>query len=273
MTTRGMRAAAVAVAALLVWMTSGCGQDTDSASGDTAAHRVTVRVAAAADLKFALEEVETELVRTHPDIDLAVTYGSSGTFFQQLSNGAPFDVYLSADLSYPARLAEAGKASADDVFGYAVGRLVVWAANGSPVDATQGLASLSGPGVNKVAIANPEHAPYGKAAVAAMRAAGVYEAVKDKLVLGENVAQAAEFTQSGNAQVGVFALSLALSSQLADKGNYAEVPLDTYPRIDQGGVIMGDARDPGAARRVRDFLLGDQGRAILERYGFSRAGA
>jgi len=273
MTTRGMRAAAVAVAALLVWMTSGCGQDTDSASGDTAANRVTVRVAAAADLKFALEEVETELVRTHPDIDLAVTYGSSGTFFQQLSNGAPFDVYLSADLSYPARLAEAGKASADDVFGYAVGRLVVWAANGSPVDATQGLASLSGPGVNKVAIANPEHAPYGKAAVAAMQAAGVYEAVKDKLVLGENVAQAAEFTQSGNAQVGVFALSLALSSQLAVKGNYAEVPLDIYPRIEQGGVIMGDARDPGAARRVRDFLLGDQGRAILERYGFSRAGA
>ena len=268
MTFRGLRAAVLA-AALGIMATAGCGQGSGTASDEAAAGRVTVRVAAAADLKFALEEVKTELGRSQPDIGLVISYGSSGTFFQQLSNGAPFDVYLSADLTYPAQLAEAGKAGKADVFRYAVGRLVVWAPKGSPVDATRGLASLSGREVTKVAIANPEHAPYGKAAVSAMQSAGVYEAVKDKLVLGENVAQAAEFAESGNAQVGVFALSLALSSHLKDKGRYAEIPLETYPRIDQGGVIMADAAHPEAAHKVKDFLLGEQGRKILERYGFS----
>ena len=259
---------AAALAATLAVVAAGCGGGSGTAADGGAAGRAMVRIAAAADLKFALEEVRTELARSQPDLGLAISYGSSGTFFQQLGNGAPFDLYLSADLSYPARLADAGKARKEDVFPYAVGRLVVWAARGSPVDATQGLAALSNPAVTKVAIANPEHAPYGKAAVSAMQTAGVHEAVKDKLVLGENVAQAAEFAQSGNAQVGVFALSLALSSQLKDKGRYAEVPLEAHPRIDQGGVVMADAAHPEAGRRVRDFLLGEQGRAILARYGF-----
>lgn len=272
MTLTRTRAGTAAVAVLAVLASTGCGRDSTTAVGPDDRVRATVRVAAAADLKFALEEVKTELARSQPGIDLAITYGSSGTFFQQLGNGAPFDLFLSADLSYPAKLAEAGKANTVDVFPYAVGRLVVWAANGSPVDATRGLAALSSPGVGKVAIANPEHAPYGKAAVSAMQAAGVFEAVKDKLVLGENVAQAAEFAQSGNAQIGVFALSLALSSQLKDKGRYTEIPLETYPRIDQGGVVMGDAGNPKAAHTVKDFLLGEQGKAILKRYGFSQPG-
>lgn len=269
MTLRGVRAAALA--AVLAVVAAGCGRGTGTAADGGGAGRAMVRVAAAADLKFALEEVKAELARSQPELGLAITYGSSGTFFQQLRNGAPFDLYLSADLSYPARLADAGKAGKDDVFPYAVGRLVVWAPRGSPVDATQGLAALSSPAVTKVAIANPEHAPYGKAAVAAMQTAGVYETVKDKLVLGENVAQAAEFAQSGNAQVGVFALSLALSSQLKDKGRYADVPLEAHPRIDQGGVVMADAAHPEAAHRVKDFLLGEQGTAILARYGFFQA--
>lgn len=272
MTLPRVRAVTTAAAMLLVLASTGCGRDTSTAVGPGGGGRATVRVAAAADLKFALEEVKTELARSQPDIDLAITYGSSGTFFQQLSNGAPFDLFLSADLAYPAKLAEAGKADKADVFPYAVGRLVVWAPNGSPVDATRGLAALTGPGVGKVAIANPEHAPYGRAAVAAMQAAGVFEAVKDKLVLGENVAQAAEFAESGNAQVGVFALSLALSSPLKDKGRYTEIPVETYPRIDQGGVVMGDAGSPQAAHKVKDFLLGEEGKAILERYGFSQPG-
>jgi molybdate transport system substrate-binding protein len=270
MTLRRLRTAGLA-AVLAVVAATGCGRGSRTAADDGAAGRVIVRVAAAADLKFALEEVKTELARSQPEVGLAITYGSSGTFFQQLSNGAPFDLYLSADLTYPARLAAAGKARKDDVFPYAVGRLVVWAPKESPVDATQGLAALSSREVTKVAIANPEHAPYGKAAVSAMQTAGVYETVKDKLVLGENVAQAAEFALSGNAQVSVFALSLALSSQLKDKGRYAEVPLDAYPRIDQGGVVMADAAHPHAAHKVKDFLLGEQGGVILTRYGFSLA--
>ncbi len=230
--------------------------------------RATVRVAAAADLKFALEEVKADLAASATPIDLEVTYGSSGTFFQQLSNGAPFDLYLSADLSYPRKLAEAGRASQADLFSYAVGRLVVWAPKGSPVDPTKGLTALTDPQARKVAIANPEHAPYGVAAVAAMKAAGVYEAAKSKLVLGENVAQAAEFALSGNAQIGVFALSLAVSPQFKDRGRYLEVPLDSYPRIEQGGVVMASAKDPAAARTVKDFLLSDAGLAILKSYGF-----
>lgn len=261
-------------AAPLVFALAMAGCAASGAIGDEAGRsaatpsRATVRVAAAADLKFALEEVKAALASSATPIDLEVTYGSSGTFFQQLSNGAPFDLYLSADLTYPRKLAEAGRASQADLFNYAVGRLVVWAPNDSPVDPAEGLAALAEPQARKVAIANPEHAPYGVAAVAAMKTAGVYEAVRSKLVLGENVAQAAEFTLSGNAQVGVFALSLAVSPQFKDKGNYVEVPLDSYPRIEQGGVVMASAQDPTAARTVKDFLLSDAGLAILKSHGF-----
>lgn len=230
--------------------------------------RTIVRVAAAADLKFALDDLETALAATEPDLELAVTYGSSGTFVQQISNGAPFDLYLSADLAYPAQLVEAGLADPDDLFAYAVGRLVLWAPDGSPVDPADGLDALAEPAVRRVAIANPEHAPYGRAAVAAMESAGVYDEVRDKLVLGENIAQAAEFAQSGNAQAGIVALSLAVSPPMQEAGSYAEIPIDSFPRIDQGGVVLAGARDAAAARAVADFLVGDQGRAVLERYGF-----
>lgn len=269
MTAARMReAAAMSVVALLAFLIAGCGAGTNPAAGQTSTPVVTVRVAAAADLQVALDEVKTELATSRPDLKLAITYGSSGTFFQQLSNGAPFDLFLSADLEYPRDLAKAGMADPGDVFGYAVGRLVVWAPTDSLVDPTQGLAALTAAAARRVSIANPEHAPYGKAAVAAMRTAGVYDAVKGKLVLGENVAQAAEFVQSGNAQVGVIALSLAVSREMKDKGRYAEVPLDSYPRMDQGGVVLSAAKDPEAARAVKDFLLSAQGRATLKRYGF-----
>lgn len=262
----------ISAAMLSAVLTVGCASDSGEAAGTNSSTK-TVRVAAAADLKFALEKVKTELAKTRPEIELAPTYGSSGTFFQQLSNGAPFDLYLSADLSYPQKLVQAGLASESDLFEYAVGRIVVWAANGSPVDPTRGLtAAVTDPAAVKVAIANPEHAPYGKAAVAAMQTAGVYEAVKNKFVLGENIAQAAEFAASGNAQVGVIALALALSPELRDAGRYSEIPLESYPRIDQGGVVMGSAVDPEAARAVKDFLLSEQGTAILKRYGFSLPG-
>lgn len=267
------------MALLLVVAVSGCAAPAGTARSGTgsartvSASRATVRVAAAADLKFAMEEVKAALARSRPDLEVAVTYGSSGTFFQQLSNGAPFDLFLSADLSYPRKLAEAGLARSDDLFSYAVGRLVVWAAKESPVDPTRGMAAVADPQSRKVAIANPEHAPYGVAAVAAMKTAGVYEAAKGRLVLGENVAQAAEFALSGNAQVGVLALSLAMSPQFKDMGSYVEVPLESYPRIDQGGVVLASAGDPAAARAVKDFLLSDAGLAILKSYGFFLPGA
>jgi molybdate transport system substrate-binding protein len=229
----------------------------------------TVRVAAASDLRFAMAEIEELLAQSDAAMRVDVTYGSSGTFYQQLLNGAPFDLYLSADLSYPQDLVDTGLADDHDLFEYGVGRLVVWAPASSPVDPTVGLSALTSEEVRHVAIANPEHAPYGTAAVAAMKSAGVFEAVAGKLVLGENVSQAAEFVQSGAAEIGLIALSLALSPQMTDAGSWVEVPLDTYPLLRQGGVVLDSAQDPAAARTVRDVIVSEEGRAVLARYGFT----
>lgn len=220
-----------------------------------------VNIAAAADLRYALDEIITLAEQGSPGVEYAVTYGSSGQFLQQIENGAPFDVYLSADLSYPRRLVESGKAS--ETFTYAVGRLVLWVPEGSPLDPSEGLAVLRE--AQRISIANPQHAPYGRAAVAAMERAGVYEQVKARLVLGENVAQAAEFVTTGNADAGIVALSLVLSDPLRDVGEWWEIPLEDFPTIEQGGTILVDS---AGARALRDVITSDQGQAVLARYGF-----
>lgn len=231
-----------------------------------------VRIAAAADLKFALDELSAAFRAKHPDVAVTPTFGSSGNFFAQLSGDAPFDLFLSADIEYPRKLIDQGKAAPDSLFRYAVGRIVVWVPDESKLDVSgRGVQVLADPAVRKVAIANPRHAPYGRAAEAAMRGAGVYERVKDRLVLGENVAQAAQFVQSGAADVGVIALSLAVSPRMREKGRYAEVPLDRYPRIEQGGVVLEWAKDPGAAGAFREFMLSAEGKAVLAAYGFAAA--
>jgi molybdate transport system substrate-binding protein len=227
-----------------------------------------VRIAAASDLKFALDEVVDLATTAHPELTVTVTYGSSGMFLQQIQDGAPFDLYLSADLAYPRALVAEGLAEEADLFPYAVGRLALWVPEGSALDPDQGLAVLTDDTVRRVAVANPEHAPYGRAALAALRTAGLEEQVAPKLVLGENVAQAAEFVLSGNADAGIVALSLVLSDPLRDEGRWAEVPLDAFPTLEQGGVVLARATHPEAARTVRDTLLGPDGREVLERYGF-----
>jgi molybdate transport system substrate-binding protein len=233
-----------------------------------AQERREVRVAAAADLTFALEEIVGDFEAGHPETDVAVTYGSSGTFVQQIANGAPFDLYLSADLGYVEQLVEAEAAAEEEVFTYAEGRLVIWAPDDSPADPEEGLEGLASPEVGSVALANPEHAPYGRAAVAALESAGVYDEVEGKLVLGENIAQAAEFAQSGNAEVGVIALSLAVTEELSGSGSHAAVPPDAHPPLVQGGAVVTDAAQPQAARELAEYLTGPAGREVLERYGF-----
>jgi molybdate transport system substrate-binding protein len=227
-----------------------------------------VSVAAAADLRFAMEELVEGFRRTRPGIAVTVNYGSSGHFFSQISNGAPFDMFLSADIEYPRRLAEAGQGAREGVFPYAAGRIAVWVPAASRIPVERGVRTLASSGVRRIAIANPRHAPYGRAAEAALRSASVYEAVKDKLVFGENVAQAAHFVQSGAADAAIIALALAVAPMLAKEGRYFEVPPETYPRIEQGGLILGRARDPEAAGVLRAFILGGEGRATLKRYGF-----
>src|SRR5262245_38457685 len=252
---------AVVGLSLLAWALWPSGRPQPGAEG--------VRVAAAADLKFALEDVAAAFRQARPDVTVKVTYGASGNFFAQLSNRAPFDLFLSADVEYPRKLIEQGLADRDSEFLYAVGHLVLWVPSSSALDLEKlGANALLDPSVRKIAVANPRHAPYGRAAVAALKSLGVFDQVEGKLVYGENVAQAAQFAQSGSADAGVFALSLAMAPSLRDKGRYWEVPLTAHPRLDQGGVILNWAQDRGSAGAFRAFLLGEEGKAVLKRYGF-----
>lgn len=228
-----------------------------------------IAVAAAADLQFAFDEVAQAFKAEHPEITVVPTYGASGNLFSQISNDAPFDMYLSADIEYPRKLIAAGLAEAGTEFKYAIGHLVVWVPLSSEIDVEQlGIEALTASSVRKIAIANPRHAPYGRAAEAAMKSLGVYDRVSDRLVLGNNVAEAALFVQTGAADAGVIALSLAVSPALRERGKYWNVPVDAYPTLEQGGVVLSRATDPEACALLKEFLAGPQGRAILERYGF-----
>ena len=230
-----------------------------------------VAVAAASDLRFALDELIADYVAVAPGAVIEPTYGSSGVFYSQLQNRAPFDLYLSADIDYPRRLVAEGLADAESEFAYAVGRIVLWTPKESAADVSRGVDLLRDDAVRRIAIANPEHAPYGRAAVAALRSLGVYEEVEDKLIRGENVAQTLQFVESGAADIGIVALSLALAPTVRDRGSWRELPLDAYPALEQGGVILDWARDPEAARRFRAYLLSEEARVTLERYGFAPA--
>lgn len=224
-------------------------------------------VAAAADLKFAFVDLVKKFNEQNPTIKVQAVFGSSGNFFSQIQNGAPFDLFFSADVDYPKKLAEAGLA-VDEVFLYSVGQLVLWTPKGSPLDVEKnGIAALLNPAVHKIAIANPEHAPYGRAAVAALKSLNVYDQIQPKLVLGSNIAQTAQFVQSGAADIGVLALSLALAPEMKE-GAYWRVPLDAYPKIEQGGTILKSSKNVDAARAFRDFFLSPEGREILARFGF-----
>jgi len=233
-----------------------------------------LRVAAASDLNFAIKEIITEYERDTGN-RVQLTLGSSGTFFTQISQGAPFDVYLSADRSYPEQLLDKKLAESGSLFIYGVGRIVLWVPKDSPVDVMKlGMQSVIQPSVRKISIANPDHAPYGRAAVAALKQAGVYDRVKDRIVLGENISQAAEFAQSGAVQVGIIALSLALSDAMRARGKYWEIPRESYPAMEQAAVILGHARIAGNMDAAKSFLRAlesSKSRAIFDRYGFTAA--
>ena len=227
-----------------------------------------IRVAAAADLKFALDELGAQFAK-QTGRRINVSYGSSGNFFAQIQNGAPFDVLLSADIEYPRKVEAAGLAEPGTLYEYAVGRIVIWMRSDARVDlARLGWKALLEPGVERIAIANPEHAPYGRAAVAALRSAGIYEQVGRRLVYGENIAQAAQFAASGNAQAGILALSLASSPQMSD-GKRWEIPANMHAPIEQGAVILMSANDKEGAGALLAFLNSYSVRMILESYGFS----
>jgi molybdate transport system substrate-binding protein len=226
-------------------------------------------LAAASDLQVALPEIarQFESVSGHP---VRLTFGSSGNFYSQIKNGAPFDVFLSADIEYPRALIKDGKADASSLYSYGVGRLVVWARHTSGVDLRRGIEVTTDAAVRRIAIANPAHAPYGRAAIEALTAAGLHDRVRAKLVLGENVSQAAQFVQSGNAQVGLLALSLALSPALEQAGSYALIPDTLHRPILQGAVMVTASRHTALARQFLDFLESEPAVALLQAAGFAK---
>ncbi len=234
----------------------------------TAAHARELTVAAASDLAFALPEIVSAFEKKTGHT-VRVSYGSSGNFYSQLSQGAPFDLFFSADADYPRRLEAAGFVRPGSRAPYAVGRIVLWVPNGSPIDAERdGLRALLHPFVKRVAIANPRHAPYGKAAVAALRHSGIYEAIEKKLVFGENMAQAAQFVQSGSAQAGLVALSVASAPAMRRAGRYWEVPQEKYPKLMQEAVILRWSRQPELAAYFLAHLRSAESQAVLRGFGF-----
>jgi molybdate transport system substrate-binding protein len=231
-----------------------------------------LRIAAASDLQFVLPDLAAQYEKQSGQ-KLALTFGSSGNFFAQIQNGAPFDIFFSADASYPMKLIDAGQAEPGSYSIYARGRIVIWVPSQSPLDpAASGWDTLLDSRVAKISIANPEHAPYGTAAVAALQKAGLYDKIQSKLVMGENISQAAQFVQSGGAQAGIIAYSLALSSPMKD-GKRWEIPLDSYPPLEQAVVQMKSSPNKTAAAAFLAFLTTDTARATFARYGFTRSPA
>ncbi len=235
------------------------------ACGLCAAQEITV--AAAADLQFAMQDVAAQF-QQQTGKTVKVTYGSSGNFFQQLQNGAPFDMFFSANLDYPKKLESAGLVEPESYYPYAKGKIVVWVPNDSKINIDSGLKVFLDPGVKRIAIANPLHAPYGQAAVSALQKEGIYDTVKDKFVLGENISQTASFVVSGAADAGVVALSLALSPNMKTKGRYVEIPANEYPPIEQACVILAASKNKEGARQFLSFIKSEKVGAILSAYGF-----
>jgi molybdate transport system substrate-binding protein len=225
-------------------------------------------VAAASDLQSVLPAIAAQFEKDSGQ-RVTLTFGSSGNFYTQIQNGAPFDVFMSADIEYPRRLLQSGLAERGSLVEYAMGHIVLWTRRDSGIDLRGGLAVLADPKVKRIAIANPAHAPYGRAAVAALRHEKLYDRVKSKFVLGENISQTAQFAQSGNAEAGIVALSLALGQTLKDAGIYVAIPADFHPPIEQAAIVVAKSARKDLARQFVDALKQPATVKLLQSYGFA----
>ena len=246
---------------LLALLLAGSGRAADSAAPQS------LSIAAAANLVFAVKTLNIEFQKTDPGVRVTSMTGASGSLVAQIEHGAPFDVFLSADLDFPRALIRAGQADESSLATFALGRLVFWTTRPG-LDVNDIAAVVRNPEVGKLAIANLRTAPYGRAAKAALEKLGVWNEAQPKLVFGENIAQTTEFVQTGNAAAGFVALSIVISPQLKAKGRWVEVPPDFYPPIEQGAVITRHGKINPAAARYIAFLHSPAARAVLEKYGY-----
>ena len=235
----------------------------------SSAQQTTLNIAAASDLKFALTDLAT-VYEKQSGVKLSLTFGSSGNFFAQIQNGAPFDLFFSADSDYPRKLNEAGLVLPNSADSYAVGTLVLWSPASSGLHPEKsGWQSLLVPAVQKIAIANPDHAPYGRAAIEALKNSGLYEKTKSKLVFGENISQAAQFVQSGSAQIGILAASIA-SSPAFTSGHAWQIPQNQYTPLLQSFVALKTSAHKDAALAFLAYIKSPAAQVILEKYGFAK---
>lgn len=226
-------------------------------------------IAAASDLNLAMPEIVKGFKDMRPGVEVKVIFGSSGNLASQIINGAPFDIFLSASPNYIEQMDSAGAVIPGSKSFFAIGRIVLWVPKASRIDIdVSGIKGLLDPSVKKIAIANPQHAPYGRAAVEAMKQLGVYEGVKDRLIFGENISQAAQFIQSGAADIGIIALSIALSPKMKSIGRFRLIPEDSYNRIEQWAAIIKRSNNVRLAEVFISYLGGEEGRRILSEYGF-----
>jgi molybdate transport system substrate-binding protein len=235
----------------------------------TAAAAQEITVAAAADMSSVLPQIVAAYTeKTGQSVKLS--FGASGSLTNQIENGAPFDIFFSADEQYPQQLIKEELALKDTLYRYAVGQLVLWIPADSPLVLSElGINTLLDPSIKKIAIANPATAPYGRAAEATLRHFGIYDKVSSRLVVGENIAQAAQFVETGNAQAGLIALSHAVAPALKDRGRYWKVPLDAYPTLNQAAVVLSKSKQKDAARKFLEFVRTPEATSLLTSCGFS----
>ena len=227
-----------------------------------------ILVAAASDLNFAMDEICSAFEKANPGIKVDVSYGSSGNFFAQIKQGAPYDIFFSADASYPTLLEDEGLAVKGQSHLYAIGKIVLWVPKKSALNPQKGLNLVLEPELKKLAIANPKHAPYGRAAEEALRYYGLWDKVRDKLVFGENISQTAQFVQTGTADAGIIAMSLAISPGMADRGSYWIIPTESYGRLEQVYTVLQRGKDKSSVKTFLAFAQGKNGKKTLSDFGF-----
>jgi molybdate transport system substrate-binding protein len=235
--------------------------------GAAAVRAESLSVAAAANFVYALDAINAEFAKTAPDVTVTCSSGASGNLVAQIKNGAPYDVLLSADLDYPQALIKAGQADAKSLTTFAIGRLVLWTTK-AEIKITDVAAAVRDPAVRKLAIANFDTAPYGRAAKQALEKLGAWTEAQPKVVTGDNITQTAQFVETGNADAGFVAMSLVLSPKLKNTGRWFEVPAAFYAPLEHGAVItMHGAKNPAAVRYLQ-FLRSETAKKILVRFGY-----